>query len=264
MAELSARNAVTVRLGDITVNRLGLGTNRIADNEQSRAVLKRAVELGINFIDTADKYGQSQEVIGQTLTPYRRGAIVATKGGWSEDNDPASLADKIDNSLKLLRLDQLPLWFLHRVDPSLPIEKTMEFLKSQQAAGKIRHIGLSEVKIDEIERARKVVEIVSVQNHYNLMEREHDDVLDYCQRESIVFIPFFPLRSGSVMLNRRLQEVADKYHKSPVQIAIAWLLARSPVMLPIPGTLSIEHLEANIAATAIKLKKKNYDYLSAG
>lgn len=261
MAELSAKTAGTVRLGDLTVNRLGLGTNRIADNDESRAVLKQAVELGINFIDTADRYGQSQEIIGATLAPYPRRVIVATKGGWSDDNQPESLQAKIDNSLKLLELEQLPLWYLHRVDQSVPIEQTMNFLKSQQAAGKIRHIGLSEVKIDQIEAARAVADIVSVQNHYNLVEREHEDVLDYCERERIVFVPFFPLRSGSVMLNRRLQEMADKYGQSPIQIAIAWLLARSPVMLPIPGTLSIKHLEANTAATEIKLEDDDYHYL---
>lgn len=261
MADVAAKNAGMVKLGDLIVNRLGLGTNRIADNGESRAVLKRAVELGINFIDTADKYGQSQEIIGATLAPYPRRVIVATKGGWSDDNQPASLQAKIDNSLKLLQLEQLPLWLLHRVDPGVPIEQTMEFLKTQQAAGKIRHIGLSEVKIDQIEAARAVVDIASVQNNYNLMEREHDDVVDYCEREGIVFIPFFPLRSGSVMLNRRLQEMADKYGQSPVQIAIAWLLKRSPVMLPIPGTLSIGHLESNVAAAAIKLKDADYHYL---
>lgn len=261
MAELTAKNAGTVKLGDITVNRLGLGTNRIADNDESRAVLRRTVELGINFIDTADRYGQSQEIIGATLAPYPRRVIVATKGGWRDDNGQESLQVQIDNSLKLLRLEQLPLWQLHRVDPSVPIEQTMSFLKNQQAAGKIRHIGLSEVKIDQIEAARAVVNIVSVQNNYNLLEREHDDVLDYCERERIVFVPFFPLRSGSVMLNRRLQELGDKYGKSPIQIAIAWLLARSPIMLPIPGTLSIEHLEANVAATSIKLENSDYHYL---
>lgn len=261
MAELSANNAGTVKFGDIIVNRLGLGTNRIADNDESRAVLKRAVELGVNFIDTADRYGQSQEIIGQTLAPYPKRLVVATKGGWRDDNQPGSLETQIDNSLKLLKLEQLPLWHLHRVDPGVPVEQTMNFLKSQQAVGKIRHIGLSEVKIDQIEAARTVVDIVSIQNNYNLVEREHEDVLDYCEREGIVFVPFFPLRSGSVMLNRRLQELADKYQKSPIQIAIAWLLARSPVMLPIPGTLSIEHLDANVAATEINLEDDDYHYL---
>ena len=260
MGQLTAKNAGIVKLGDITVNRLGLGTNRIADNNESRAALKRAVELGINFIDTAAKYGQSEMVIGQTLAPPR-GLVAATKGGWSDDNDPASLQSQIDNSLELLRLRQLPLWLLHRIDPKVPIEQTMNFLKSQQAAGKIRHIGLSGVTIDQIEAARSAVDIVAVENHYNLMDSEHDDVLEYCTREGIVFIPFFPLRSGSVTLNRRLQEMADKYQSSPIQIAIAWLLKRSPVMLPIPGTLSIEHLEANVAAASIKLEEDDYHYL---
>ncbi len=262
MAELSAKNAGTVKLGDLTVNRLGLGTNRIVDNEESRAVLKRAVELGINFIDTANRYGQSEMIIGQTLVPYPSGVYVATKGGWSSDNSPTSLQAQIDNSLQLLKLKQLPLWQLHRVDPSVPIEQTMTFLKEQQAAGKIKHIGLSEVKIEQIEAARTVADIVAVQNNYNLMEREHEDVVSYCQRYGIVFIPFFPLRSGSVSLNKRLQQVSEKYSCSAIQIAIAWLLKHSSVMLPIPGTLSLEHLEANVAATRIELAEADYRYLN--
>ena len=261
MAELSAQNAGTVVLGDITVNRLGLGTNRISDNEESRAVLKRAVELGINFIDTAHRYGSSEEIIGDTLAPYPPGVVASTKGGWSGDNTPETLQANIDQSLHLLKLDQLPLWHLHRVDVSVPIEETMAFLKTQQAAGKIRHIGLSEVSIEQIERARKIVPIVSVQNHYNLEERRHEAVVDYCAKEKIAFLPFFPLGRGSVARDSKLQVISEKYNATPIQIAIAWLLKRSPIMLPIPGTLSIEHLETNIAAAQTNLSDEDYEEL---
>lgn len=263
MVELSAKNAGTIKLGDVTVNRLGLGTNRIADNNESRMVLKLAVELGINFIDTADKYGQSEEIIGQTLAPYPPGVVVATKGGWSQSNSPAHLQACIDKSLRLLKLERRELWQLHRVDPSVPIEDTMTFLKSQIHAGKIRNIGLSEVSIEQIEKARVVVPIVSVQNRYNLSDRQHEDVLDHCTKENIAFLPFFPLASGNMAQNSKLNEIAGNYHATPVQIAIAWLLKRSPMMLPIPGTLSIEHLESNVAATNITLSNEDYEFLNS-
>lgn len=250
-----------IKLGEREVLRFGLGTNRISDNDESRAVLRAAIELGINFIDTADSYGLSQSIIGQTLAPYPKSLIIATKGGWSGDNDPTSLSSKIDNSLKLLKLEQLYLWYLHRTDPSVPIERTMEFLKTQVETGKIRHIGLSAVSIEQIEAARKVVPITAVQNRYNLVEREHDDVVDYCQREGIVFVPFYPLNSGSVALNKRLQEIADKYHATPIQIALAWLLKRSEVMLPIPGTLNPTHLATNLKALEIDLNDEDFNYL---
>ncbi|HET9721764.1 MAG TPA: aldo/keto reductase [Candidatus Saccharimonadales bacterium] len=261
MAEVSAAAAGTVKLGDITINRLGLGTNRISDNDQSRTILRHAIARGINFIDTADKYGASEEIIGQTLAPYPKSAVIATKGGWSQDNSPRSLEDKINNSLRLLKLDRLPLWQLHRMDPSVPIEQTMEFLKTQQAAGKIQHIGLSEVSIEQIEAARQIVPIVSVQNHYNLEMRQHEDVVDYCTQNGVVFMPFFPLSSGGSSNDSKLQAVAKKYRATPIQIAIAWLLKRSPIMLPIPGTLSPEHLDENIAAAAIELSDEDFSSL---
>jgi pyridoxine 4-dehydrogenase len=235
-----------IRVGEREVLRLGLGTNRISSDDESHTILRAALDLGINFIDTAHKYGNSQDVIGETLSPYPKNLIIATKGGWSEDNEPASLQAQIDNSLKVLKLDQIYLWQLHRVDISVPINQTMNFLKSQVEAGKIKHLGLSEVSVDQIEAAREIVPIVSVQNRYNLLEREHDDVVDYCEREGLVFIPFFPLNSGSVALNKRLQEIADKHKASPIQVALAWLLKRSPAILPIPGTLNPEHLKANL------------------
>lgn len=263
MVELSAKNAGTIKLGDVTVNRLGLGTNRISDNNESRMVLKRAIELGINFIDTADKYGRSEEIIGQTLAPYPPGVVVATKGGWSQENSPAHLQACIDKSLRLLKLERIELWQLHRIDTRVPIEETMTFLKSQIQAGKIRNIGLSEVSVDQIERARAVVPIVSVQNRYNLSDRQHEDVLDYCTKESIAFLPFFPLASGSMAQNSKLNEIAGNYHATGVQVAIAWLLKRSPMMLPIPGTTSIEHLESNVAATSITLSSEDYEFLNS-
>ncbi|MBI5906828.1 aldo/keto reductase [Candidatus Saccharibacteria bacterium] len=262
MVELSAKNAGIIKLGDVQVNRLGLGTNRISNNDESRTVLKLAVELGVNFIDTADKYGQSEEVIGQTLAPYPPGVVVATKGGWKESNSPEHLQECIDKSLRLLKVERIELWQLHRVDQSVPIEETMAFLKTQMQAGKIKNIGLSEVRVEQIEKARAVVPIASVQNKYNLLERQHEDVLDYCAKEGIAFLPFFPLASGGVAQNSKLNEIAKKYGASGAQIAIAWLLKRSPMMLPIPGTLSIEHLESNIAAANINLTDEDYELLS--
>jgi pyridoxine 4-dehydrogenase len=261
MAELSAKNADTIKIGDLTVNRLGLGTNRIADNDRSRNVLKRAVELGINLIDTAQLYGQSQEIIGGTLAPYPEGVIIATKGGHGT-NDLDTLRAGIDESLRLLKLEALPLWQLHRIREDSTFEDTMRFLKEMQQAGKIQNIGLSEVTIEQIEKARQIVPIVSVQNHYNLQERQHEEVLDYCTKENIAFMPFFPLGSGSAAHDEKLKQIAQKYDATPVQIALAWLLKRSPIMLPIPGTLSIEHLESNLAAAGIELSDPDYKALS--
>ena len=262
MAELSAEKVGTIKIGDLTVKRLGLGTNRISDNEQSRAVLKRAVELGIDFIDTADKYGRSEEIIGQTLAPYPPNVIVATKGGWTENNSPEHLQECIDKSRRLLKLDHIKLWQLHRADPSVPIEDTMEYLKGQVRAGKIKNIGLSEVSVEQIKKAREVVPVASVQNRYNLYERGHDDVLDYCTQENIAFLPFFPLSSGGMAQDAKLKEIAQKYDALPIQIALAWLLKRSPMMLPIPGTLSTEHLESNRAAANIDLSAADFELLN--
>jgi pyridoxine 4-dehydrogenase len=261
MAEISAVAAGTVKIGDFTVSRIGLGTNKISDNDASRAILKYALELGLNFIDTAHRYGRSEEIIGDTLAPYPPGVIIATKGGSTDDNTPKTLESQINNSLELLGLDQLPLWQLHRADPTIPIEETMKFLKTQQQAGKIKHIGLSDVSIDQIESARKIVPIVSVQNHYNLETRDEEEVVDYCTREGIVFITFFTLSSGGSAHNSKLQELAKKYNASPIQIAISWLLKRSPMMLPIPGTLSKDHLQENLAAARIKLSDADFSSL---
>lgn len=251
-----------LKIGEHKVNRLGLGTNRIGDNERSRQILNYAVQAGVNFIDTAELYGQSQQVIGETLAPYKSGVIVATKGGYST-NDPSVLQNGIDMSLGLLNMDRLPLWQLHRVHPDNSFEETLKFMKSQLEAGKVENMGLSEVTVEQVKAARKIVPIVSVQNHYNLETRQHEEVVDYCSREEIIFMPFFPLSSGGAAHDAKLQDVAKKHGAKPVQIAIAWLLKRSPMMLPIPGTLSPEHLDENLAAASIDLSDADFNSLNA-
>ena len=262
---LSAALAGTVVLGDLTVHRMGLGTNRITDTEAAHIVLRRAVELGINFIDTADLYQHtvSEETIGKTLAPYPEGLIIATKGGMSlvdssTINDPEYLRKAVEGSLKRLRISRIDLYQLHRVDPNIPIEDTVGVLKKMQDEGKIRHVGLSEVTAEQIERAQSVTEIVSVQNQYNITERKHETALEYCEENGIAFIPWYPIAKGKPN-NEILSKIADHHNASPVQIALAWLLRRSPVMLPIPGTLSTQHLESNIAAARIKLSDEEFE-----
>jgi aryl-alcohol dehydrogenase-like predicted oxidoreductase len=257
-----------ITLGSFTVNRIGLGTNRITDTEQAHAVLRKAVELGVNFIDTADIYQRnaSEETIGKTLAPYSPGLIIASKGGMSPQdssaiNDPEYLRKALEGSMKRLKLSRIELYQLHRVDPNVPIEETVGLLKRFQEEGKIANIGLSEVTVEQIERARKVAEIVSVQNQYNITERKYEAVLDYCEANGIAFIPWYPLAKGKPN-SEVLSNIARKHNASPVQIALAWLLHRSPVMLPIPGTLSIEHLESNIAAANIELNEEEFEELS--
>ncbi len=266
---LNASNAGQVKLGSFTVNRIGLGTNRITDTENARAVLRRAAELGINFIDTADIYqrGQSEETIGRVFPSGTKTVIVASKGGMSwEDhgaiNDPSYLRKAIDASLRRLGRSQIDLYQLHRTDPNIPIEETAGVLKEMQDQGKVKHIGLSEVGVETIERARTVVEIVSVQNHYNLVVRKHEAVLEYCEAHGIVFIPFFPLGKGQIV-EEAVGRIAQVHDASPVQISIAWLLKRSPAMLPIPGTLSIKHLESDVAAANIALSAEEFELLNS-
>ncbi len=266
--QINASRAGQIRLGDLTVNRIGLGTNRITDTEAARAVLLRAVELGVNFIDTADVYqkGQSESMIAKTLAPYRSGLIIATKGGmsWNDgtaNNDPAYLRQALEASMKRLKLDCIELYQLHRTDPSISIEETARVLKEMLDRGLVRHIGLSEVTVDQIERYRSVVEIVSVQNQYNILERKHEAVLDYCERDGLAFIPWFPL-AKTKLGNETIERVAREHQASQVQIALAWLLARSPAILPIPGTLSLAHLENNLAAAAIELSGQEFEELS--
>ena len=259
--------------GDLEINRLGFGAMRIVgdgvwgepkDAENSKRVLRRAVELGVNFIDTADAYGPdvSERLIGEALAPYASGVIIATKGGltrqgpnkWLPVGRAEYLIQQVEMSLRLLKTDRIELWQLHRIDPKTPVEESLGAIKELQKAGKIRHIGLSEVKVSEIEQARKVADIVSVQNKYNLTDRAHEDVLEYCEKNNIAFIPWFPVAAGKLAQPGGVLDDAAKRHNATVsQLSLAWLLQHSPVILPIPGTSSVEHLEENVKAAAVKL-----------
>lgn len=270
--ELPAAASGTVSLGgELTVNRVGFGAMRITgegiwgppeDRGNAIAVLRRAVELGVNFIDTADSYGPyvSEELIEQALAPYPKDLVIATKGGWNRpgpnqwthDASPAHLREAVEGSLKRLRLDRIDVYQLHVPDPIVPLDASIETLANMQAEGKIRLIGLSNVTQEHIERARKIVPIVSVQNRYSFADREWDYVVDYCERNQIAFIPWFPLGAGTVAA-KVLDRIAKARKAKPIQVALAWLLKRSPVMLPIPGTSSVAHLEENVEAAALEL-----------
>jgi pyridoxine 4-dehydrogenase len=259
-----------IPLGKFQINRIGLGTNRVTNKSEVKDFLKFAVESGVNFIDTAHVYsgGDSETTIGDTLTPYKDELLIATKGGMGQgyeaNNSEAYLSNNLDTSLKRLKVEAIDLYQLHRLDTSIPISETMGILKQFQDTGKIRHIGLSEVTIKEIEEARNFVDIVSVQNDYSLTERKHDEVVEYCEENGIIFIPFFPLRglSGNIKLYGVLKEMASEHGVSAEQIALAWLLKRSDYILPIPGTLSKDHLSDNIAATNITLSEEEYVILN--
>jgi pyridoxine 4-dehydrogenase len=276
MAKRTSTNAAgTISLGDaLTVNRLGFGAMRITgdgiwgtpkDRPGALAVLRKAVELGVNFIDTADSYGPnvSEELIAEALAPYPQGLVIATKGGWvrpapgywSHDASPAHLRKAVEGSLKRLRLDRIDLYQLHTPDPATSFDKSMETLAELRDQGKIRLIGLSNVTREHVERARKITPIVSVQNRYSFADREWEHVLDYCEKNGIAFIPWFPLGAGKVA-GDALARIAKAHNAKPMQIASAWLLQRSPVMLPIPGTTSVQHLEENMAAGSLKLTEK--------
>lgn len=259
--------------GDLEVNRLGFGAMRLTgdgiwgepkDAEEAKRVLRRAVELGVNFIDTADSYGPdvSERLIGETLSPYAGGVVIATKGGltrqgpnkWLPVGRPEYLEQQVEMSLRLLKVDVIDLWQLHRIDPQVPVEESLGKIAELQKAGKIRHVGLSEVKPNEIEQALKVVEIVSVQNKYNIGDRAHDDVVDYCTERKIAFIPWFPVAAGKLARPGGGLDAGAKRHGATVsQLSLAWLLHRSPVILPIPGTSSVKHLEENVAAAGVEL-----------
>jgi pyridoxine 4-dehydrogenase len=261
-------NYTQISIGsDFAVNRIGLGTNRVHNDEKSKIALKKAVESGINFIDTAAAYagGESEEVISETLTPYEN-VVIATKGGmvppnFKIDASPETLAKQIENSLTKLKLQKIPLYFLHRVDPNVPLKESIAFLKSMQDEGKIKYIGLSQVSIEQIEEARKYVEIVAVENEYNLSARMYEDVIGYCEKERIVFIPFFPLHFDESQF-QILEKMQEKYNATKEQLALAWLLKRSPMMLPIPGSLSVDHLRENINALKITLSDEDFEELS--
>ena len=259
--------------GDLTVNRMGYGAMRITgdgiwgepkDIEGAKKVLRHVVELGINFIDTADAYGPdvSERLIGEALAPYAKGVVIATKGGltrqgpnqWLPVGRPEYLTQQVEMSLRRLKIERIDLWQLHRIDPKVPVEASLGAIKKLQEQGKIRHIGLSEVKPHEIDQARKVVEIVSVQNQYNIGDRQHEDVVEYCAKHNIAFIPWFPVAAGKLAQpGGKLDSAAKKHQATVSQLSLAWLLHRSPVMLPIPGTTSVKHLEENVAAADVKL-----------
>jgi pyridoxine 4-dehydrogenase len=259
--------------GDLTVNRLGYGAMRITgdgiwgepkDREGAKKVLRRAVELGVNFIDTADSYGPevSEQLIGEALAPYPKGLVVATKAGltrqgpnqWLPVGRPEYLIQEVEMSLRRLKLERIDLWQLHRIDPKVPVEESLGAIKKLQEQGKIRHVGLSEVKPHEIDQARKVIEIVSVQNQYNLTDRQHEDVVEYCTKHKLAFIPWFPVAAGKLAKpGGKLDTVAKAHGATVSQLSLAWLLHHSPVMLPIPGTSSVAHLEENIAAAGVRL-----------
>jgi len=236
-------------------------------------VLRRALELGINLIDTADSYGPevSERLIGETLHPYPEGLVIATKGGltrpgpgrWKPDGRPEHLREACEGSLRRLKVDRIDLYQLHRIDPRVPAEESLGTLAELREEGKIRHVGLSEVRIEEIQQAREIVPIASVQNRYNLTDRNYEDVLDFCEREGIGFIPWFPLATGNLARpGGPLDEMAARRGVAPSQIALAWLLMRSPVMLPIPGTSSVAHLEENVAAADLRLSQEEFEELA--
>jgi aryl-alcohol dehydrogenase-like predicted oxidoreductase len=254
---------MSLKLGDIDVARIGLGTNRLANTRDHVAFIRAAVAAGVQMIDTAHSYtgGQSEETIGEALSPFPQGCVVATKGGGgggSGSGRPEVLSAELEESLRRLKTDIIPLYYLHRVDPKTPIEESLAAIKVYQDRGIIRHVGISQVDIDQIERARRVLPIAAVQNHYNLSERKHEKVVDYCASEGIVFVPFFPLRGQG---GAPLTEIAARHGVTTQQVTLAWLLRRSPAMLPIPGTLSLDHLKDNLAALKIELTDAEFEAL---
>jgi len=279
--EISASLAGTISLGgEISVHRLGYGAMRLTgdgiwgppkDRKGAVAVLRRAVELDVNFIDTADSYGPhvNEELIAEALFPYPTGLVIATKGGWNRpgpnqwthDATPSHLREAVEGSLKRLRLDRIDVYQLHIPDPVVSFEASVETLAQLRDEGKIRLVALSNVTQEHIERARKIVPIVSVQNRYSFADREWDYVVSYCRRNGIAFIPWFPLGAGKVA-GEVLNRIAQAHSAKPIQIALAWLWRRSPIMLPIPGTSSIEHLEENVAAASLRLAEEEYEELA--
>jgi pyridoxine 4-dehydrogenase len=279
--EISASLAGQISLGGgLSVHRLGFGAMRLTgegiwgppkDRKAALAVLRRAVELEVNFIDTADSYGPhvSEELIAEALFPYPGGLVIATKAGWNRpgpgqwthDATPAHLREAVEGSLKRLRLDRIPVYQLHIPDPLVSFEASVETLADLRNEGKIRLVGLSNVTKEHIERARKIVPIASVQNRYSFADREWDYVVDYCASHGIAFIPWFPLGAGRIASDL-LNKIAEEHQATPKQVALAWLLQRSPIMLPIPGTSSIEHLEENLSAASVQLTHGEYEKLA--
>jgi aryl-alcohol dehydrogenase-like predicted oxidoreductase len=267
-----AAAAGTLRLGDLAVNRLGLGAMRVAgpgiwgdpkDRPAMRRLLVHAFDLGHNFFDTADSYGPnvSETIIAEALYPYPAGLVIATKGGlvrpsrdrWDEDGRPQHLRNALDGSLRRLRLERIDLYQFHAPDPRVPFADSMGTLAELQRAGKIRHLGVSNVTVNQLDEARRIAPIVSVQNEYNIENRSDDDVLAACEKAGMAFIPWFPLGAGRALRSAKVKRIAASLKATPSQVALGWLLARSPAMLPIPGTSSLAHLEENAAAAALKL-----------
>ena len=261
-----------MKLGELTVNRPGFGAMRVLgpdvwgppqDRAAAHRVFRRAVELGVNFFDTAESYGPHEDelLIAEALHPYPEGFVIGTKCGiarprasrWDADGRPEKLKQDLEGSLKRLRLQRIDLYQLHAVDPKVPLEVSLGALADMQREGKIRHVGLSNVTVRQLEQARKILPIVSVQNRYNLGDRNSEDVLKACEKLGIAFLPWYPLGDGAVLRNQKLKDLARKLQATPAQVGIAWLLAKSPVMLPIPGTSSVEHLEENVAAASLEL-----------
>ena len=269
--------------GDLEVNRLGYGAMRLtgkgiwgepADLDEAKRLLKRAVELGVNFIDTADSYGPDvcERLIGETLSPFAKGLVIATKAGltrqgpdrWLPVGRPEYLQQQVEMSLRFLKTNTIDLWQLHRIDAKVPVEESLAPIVKLKKQGKIRHIGLSEVKPDEIDRVRKIVDVVSVQNIYNVGERQHEDVVDYCEKNNIAFIPWFPVAAGKLAKpGGKLDEISKLHGATVSQLSLAWLLHRSPVMLPIPGTSSVAHLEENMKAADVSLSTAEMEEIEA-
>jgi aryl-alcohol dehydrogenase-like predicted oxidoreductase len=250
----------SVALGRDELTRIGLGTNRLSDSAENRSFIRAAVEAGLNFIDTAHLYtgGESEAVIGAALAPFPDDLVVATKGGYRGGGNQ-TLRAELEQSFLRLRVETIALYYLHRVDPEVPIEESMGVLKGYVDAGRIAHIGLSEVTVEQIQRARSVVPISAVQNEYSLAERGYDSVLDHCASEGILFVPFYPLHGDEPPA---LAEIAARHAASANQIKLAWLLHRSPVVAPIPGTLSVEHLRENLGALDIELSAEDLQALT--
>jgi len=281
-ARPAARSGTFLLGGELPVHRLGFGAMRLTgkgiwgeprDAREAIAVLRRAVELGVNLIDTADSYGPevSERLIAEALYPYPRGLVIATKAGferpgpdqWKMNGRPEHLRAACERSLRRLKLERIDLYQLHRIDPSVPFEDQLGTLKRLQEEGKIRNIGLSEVSVAEIERARKIVPVVSVQNRYSPTDRQHESVLDHCEREKMAFLPWYPLGAGAALRpGSPLAKVAARLHATPAQVALAWLLRRSPVVLPIPGTSSVKHLEENVAAALLELPTRDFEEIT--
>ena len=281
-ASPAARSGTFPLGGDLPVHRVGFGAMRLTgrgiwgeprDPREALAVLRRAVELGVNLIDTADSYGPevSERLIAEALYPYPQGLVIATKAGlerpgpdqWKPNGRPEHLRAAFEGSLRRLKLERIDLYQLHRIDPEVPLADQLGVFKELQDQGKVRHVGLSEVSVSEIERARKIVRIVSVQNRYSPTDRQHENVLDYCERENMAFLPWYPLGAGAALRpGSPLARVAARVQATPAQVAIAWLLRRSPVMLPIPGTSRVQHLEENVGAALLELSARDFAEIS--